>query len=97
MNCTTCGADTVVIEARPAGADNRMRRRRKCTKCGHRHTTLEVPLEEARAVLGARSAVRFSLMQASAELKATLERVRSLQEQFSGELDTEKIAGEGSR
>ncbi len=88
MNCQSCGADTVVTDARPV--DNHMRRRRKCTKCGQRYSTLEIPLEEARAVLGARNAVRFGLMQASAELNATLERVRSLQQQLSGELEAKE-------
>lgn len=95
MNCPSCGAGTIVMMSRADTGlpGDPVRRRRKCGSCGHRFSTIELSLEEAKAVLGAREAVRSGLMQASAELNATLERVRSLQQQLAGELETKKIAG----
>lgn len=39
MKCTECGGETIVIDTRPWGVG--IRRRRKCTKCGHRESTVE--------------------------------------------------------
>ena len=92
MNCPTCGAATMVMQSRADTGlpGDPLRRRRKCGACSHRFSTIELSLEEAKAVLGAREAVKSGLIQASAELHATLERVRSLQQQLAGELQAGK-------
>jgi transcriptional repressor NrdR len=42
MNCNKCHApNTKVIESRDAGSGESIRRRRVCSKCGHRFTTYE--------------------------------------------------------
>ena len=41
MNCPFCGSDkSTVIDSRPA--DDKIRRRRKCSSCGKRFTTFEI-------------------------------------------------------
>jgi transcriptional regulator NrdR family protein len=44
MKCPECGAETAVIDSRPALGT--VRRRRECTACGHRFTTREVNQED---------------------------------------------------
>jgi transcriptional regulator NrdR family protein len=42
--CLACGGGTsIVTDSRPSGGF--IRRRRKCTACGHHWTTMEVPME----------------------------------------------------
>lgn len=42
MRCPQCDADdTRVIDSRPVEAGSSIRRRRRCTTCGHRFTTYE--------------------------------------------------------
>lgn len=98
MNCPSCGAVTLVTDSRTDTGlpGDPVRRRRKCGKCDHRFSTIELSFDEARAVLGARDAVRSGLMQASAELNATLDRVRSLQQQLAGDLQAKQKKGSGS-
>jgi transcriptional repressor NrdR len=44
MTCQKCGAETRVIDSRPAG--DMIRRRRECENCRRRITTYEVTLEQ---------------------------------------------------
>lgn len=44
MNCPDCGEKTRVFDSR--GSSNNWRRRRECTKCGRRFTTLEQAIPE---------------------------------------------------
>ncbi|MEW8978598.1 MAG: transcriptional regulator NrdR [Symbiobacterium sp.] len=41
MKCPFCGAESRVIESRPAPDEEAIRRRRECTSCGRRFTTME--------------------------------------------------------
>jgi transcriptional repressor NrdR len=41
MDCPRCSAPTRVLESRPADAGAAVRRRRECSSCGARFTTLE--------------------------------------------------------
>ena len=45
MKCPKCDNKTEVIDSR-LSKHNRVRRRRKCKKCGHRFTTLEINIED---------------------------------------------------
>lgn len=44
MNCTKCGADSLVTETRTHSYG--IRRRHKCSNCNYRFTTVEIPMEE---------------------------------------------------
>lgn len=45
FRCSNCGGTkTSITDVRPTGAF-KMRRRRKC-ECGHRFSTIEIPMEE---------------------------------------------------
>ncbi len=58
MKCPFCGApDSRVINSRPSGAGESIRRRRVCEKCGRRFTTFEV-VERAAVSVVKRSGVR---------------------------------------
>lgn len=48
MICPECGGTTTVIETREQ-SDGSIRRRRKCTKCGMRFTTMETIWKSSRA------------------------------------------------
>lgn len=42
LHCPRCGsADDRVVDSRPAGSGDAIRRRRECRSCGHRFTTFE--------------------------------------------------------
>lgn len=41
-NCVRCGGKTMVHDSRPTATSD-LRRRRRCTQCGFRFTTLEIP------------------------------------------------------
>ncbi len=41
MHCSSCQAETKVLESRSGGAENTVRRRRQCLKCLKRFTTYE--------------------------------------------------------
>jgi len=46
MKCPLCAApELVVVDSRPV-SDSAVRRRRKCLTCGHRLTTMEMPVAE---------------------------------------------------
>jgi transcriptional regulator NrdR family protein len=45
--CPNCSAlKTHIVDSRPRDNGAGVRRRRKCTVCGHRFSTMEIPLEE---------------------------------------------------
>lgn len=44
MKCPKCGGKTVVFDSRPR--DGTIWRRRKCTDCGYRYSSYEMPLTE---------------------------------------------------
>lgn len=45
MKCIHCECkDCRVLDSRPAGEHKLMRRRRQCTSCGSRFTTIEIPM-----------------------------------------------------
>lgn len=44
--CETCGNETAITQSRVTDTPKRMRRRRECIKCGHRHTTYEISERE---------------------------------------------------
>lgn len=52
MNCRICPGETIVLETR--GSE----RRRHCTACGHRFTTVEVLKDERRRELAAVQVVK---------------------------------------
>ena len=41
MRCSSCQAETKVLESRPVGDENAVRRRRQCLRCDKRYTTYE--------------------------------------------------------
>jgi len=47
--CETCGHETAITQSRVTDTPKRMRRRRECIKCGHRHTTYEISEREMEA------------------------------------------------
>ena len=48
MRCPSCGADDdKVLESRPARGGAAIRRRRACSRCGHRFTTYEEVLRDS--------------------------------------------------
>lgn len=49
MNCPLCKADSNVIDSRPTDDPTAWRRRRACLGCGYRWSTIEMPLDQARA------------------------------------------------
>lgn len=46
FGCTQCGTTTAVMDTRPLSEGVGIRRRRGCTKCGHRFGTIEISIEE---------------------------------------------------
>ncbi|MBT8213100.1 MAG: transcriptional regulator NrdR [Acidimicrobiia bacterium] len=45
MRCSLCQHDdTRVVDSRPSTTESAIRRRRECTRCGHRFTTYERPV-----------------------------------------------------
>ena len=48
MKCEKCQAETQVYDSRPK--DNTIRRRRRCVKCKHRFTTVEMYLTQVNQV-----------------------------------------------
>src|SRR5687767_8610418 len=46
MDCPSCSASTRVLESRPADGGEAVRRRRECSECGRRFTTLEERLPD---------------------------------------------------
>lgn len=42
MECPECKADTTVVDTRELAGKELMRRRRKCTACDHKFTTVEM-------------------------------------------------------
>lgn len=45
--CPKCNNPTIITDSRLAKSyDGIVRRRRKCTKCAHRYTTIEMPIEK---------------------------------------------------
>ena len=49
FRCFVCGSKTKVVDSRPDGtedADPTMRRRRKCTECGEKISTVEIEVGE---------------------------------------------------
>jgi transcriptional repressor NrdR len=51
VNCPHCDSPTAILETRKAEAGAALRRRRECTKCGHRFTTYERAVPEALVVI----------------------------------------------
>lgn len=75
LACTSCGANTGVIDSRPSLFNEAasIRRRRKCLICGFRFTTYEVISTEAiEAVLRA-GKVGISLQAASRAIRENLD------------------------
>jgi hypothetical protein len=50
IHCAKCSASSDVYDSRPTH-DDLIRRRRKCTQCGRRWSTLEVPKDEWKVVM----------------------------------------------
>lgn len=46
--CPSCGTKSIVKDVRPAG--DSLRRRRLCSDCGSRWTTVEIGLDQLRAI-----------------------------------------------
>ena len=58
MNCPKCGdADVFTVDSRPQS--DTVRRRRVCSKCRHRWSTLEIAEKEYKAIAALKSSVRF--------------------------------------
>jgi transcriptional repressor NrdR len=51
VNCPRCDSPTSILETRKAEDGAALRRRRECTKCGHRFTTYERAVPEALQVI----------------------------------------------
>lgn len=52
MQCPECNSyDITCIDTRAGKKANEIRRRRKCTACGHRWTTAEIPMEQLNELL----------------------------------------------
>jgi transcriptional repressor NrdR len=51
VNCLRCDSPTSILETRKAEGGAALRRRRECTKCGHRFTTYERAVPEALQVI----------------------------------------------
>lgn len=49
MNCKDCGNKLLTIESRAVAYG--VRRRHKCTSCGYRVTTVEIPMSEYKLLL----------------------------------------------
>lgn len=79
MNCKSCGSKLKTIESRatPYG----VRRRHKCEVCGDRITTVEITMNEYKALVGSQ--------EANKEVKEKLNDVYGALERI-GDLTTEK-------
>ena len=51
MKCEKCQAETQVYDSRPK--DNTIKRRRRCVKCKHRFTTVEMYLTQVNQIVDA--------------------------------------------
>jgi transcriptional repressor NrdR len=51
VHCPRCNSPTSILETRKADGGDALRRRRECTKCGHRFTTYERAVPEALQVI----------------------------------------------
>jgi transcriptional repressor NrdR len=51
VHCPRCDSPTTILETRKAEVGAALRRRRQCTKCGHRFTTYERAVPEAAVVI----------------------------------------------
>jgi transcriptional repressor NrdR len=51
VHCPRCNSPTSILETRKAEGGDALRRRRECTKCGHRFTTYERAVPEALQVI----------------------------------------------
>jgi transcriptional repressor NrdR len=107
MICPLCGAQTRVIETRPADAGAAIRRRRACDRCGHRLTTYERVVAErlwVRKRRGERqrfdgAKLRGSLAGAAHkrpvsgdDLDRIVERVAAEAERVGGELGADRVS-----
>lgn len=53
MNCPICGYETRVIDSRPD--EDSTRRRRECTECKHRFSTVEIDTDYYKKLKGNRN------------------------------------------
>jgi transcriptional repressor NrdR len=51
VNCPRCDQPTGILETRKSDGGSALRRRRQCTKCGHRFTTYERAVPETLEVI----------------------------------------------
>jgi transcriptional repressor NrdR len=104
VNCPRCDASTSILETRRADR-NSIRRRRKCSSCGHRFTTYERAVPERLEVIKRdghrqpfdRAKLRSALLRASHKrdvdprrLEEIVERVEA-EARVTGELPAERI------
>lgn len=81
MNCPSCGKPSLVLDTRTVGGY--VRRRRKCETCPEKWSTLEIHIDQARAIVGNEQDFRRDLINATAELSRTVERMRELQSKLA--------------
>ena len=107
MNCPRCDSPTSILETRKAEGGAALRRRRECTKCGHRFTTYERAVPEALMVVKRdghrqpfdRAKLRAGLVRAShkrdvdpRDLETIVEGIERAARDAGGELSAERIA-----
>jgi transcriptional repressor NrdR len=106
VNCPRCDSPTSTLETRKADGGSSVRRRRKCTGCGHRFTTYERAVPEVVEVIKRdghrepfdREKLRGALVRASHKrdvdprrLEEIVERVETEARDSGGELSAARI------
>jgi transcriptional repressor NrdR len=106
VNCPHCDSPTSILETRKAEAGAALRRRRKCSSCGHRFTTYERAVPETIVVIKRdghsqpfdREKLRSGLVRASHKrdvdprrLEEIVERIEEAARAAGGELSAARI------
>ena len=106
VNCPSCHSPTRVLESRRATDGAAVRRRRQCSRCGHRFTTFERREPEPRYVIKRdgerqrfdRAKLHAALVKAAhkrpvdaADIETIVDRVELAAEGTRGELSSERI------
>jgi transcriptional repressor NrdR len=95
MRCPKCGClEDKVIDSRASGGGTTIRRRRECTKCGHRYTTYEeierprlmIVKRDGRSEELSREKLTASILKACQKRPVTQEAIDSLVEQIIEDL-----------
>jgi transcriptional repressor NrdR len=106
MVCASCQSPTRVLESRPAPDGGAVRRRRECSRCGHRFTTFERREPEPLHVIKRdgerqrfdRTKLRAALLNAAhkrpviaSDIEAIVDRIEIAVDDGGGELSSERI------